>query len=179
MNHFQEFWSKNKAWLRLPLIFVILVAVYFIGPLRLCYVPSGSMEPNIPTWSICFVNVWTPYEKIETGDVVVYTRKSDGLRIIHRVIQITDEGMVTKGDANSVDDGLSVTEDNLFGKYLFHIPKVGRLINRIKSPLGIAIIAVLAVILLITSAADENRRKKAEPDEKSDGEAQKKEEKED
>ena len=33
--------------------------------------------------------------------------------------------MVTKGDANSVTDGLSVGRDNLFGKYLFHIPYLG------------------------------------------------------
>lgn len=38
---------------------------------------------------------------------MVYYRRSDHTRIIHRVTEIKPNGMVTKGDANSVTDGLS------------------------------------------------------------------------
>ena len=56
---------------------------------------------------------------------MVYNRRSDDMRIIHRVIEITSEGMITKGDANSVSDGFSVGRDNLYGKSLFYIPYLG------------------------------------------------------
>lgn len=162
----------RRLWL--PIVLLLIIGFNFLGPFRMCAVPTGSMEPNIPTWSLCLVNVRTPYEKIEEGDVVVYVRKSDGLRIIHRVIAITDEGMVTKGDANSIDDGVSVTPDNLFGRYLFHIPKLGRLPMLIRTPAGIAVVAALAVGLLVWSVADDAKalkRKREEQDPPEDEES--------
>ena len=137
---------RGKLWL---LILLVLLAFNFLGPFRMCAVPTGSMEPNIPTWSLCFINVKTPYEDLKTGDIVVYERSSDGLRIIHRVIAVTDEGLVTKGDANSIADGLSVTPENYFGKYLFHIPQLGRLPVLIRTPAGIAVVAALAAMVKI------------------------------
>ena len=154
--------KKNslKGKLLLPILILLILGFNFLGPFRLCAVPTGSMEPNIPTWSLCIVNVKTPYEDIEKGDVVVYERRGDGLRIIHRVIAITDEGMVTKGDANSIDDGLSVTPENLYGKYLWHIPQLGRLPMLIRTPAGIAVVAALAIGLLIWSMSDDVRKLK-------------------
>lgn len=143
--------------LALPVLLLALIGFNYMGPFRMCAVPTGSMEPNIPTWSLCLINVKTPYETLQTGDIVVYERKSDGLRIIHRVVAITDEGIVTKGDANHIDDGLSVTAENYYGKYLFHIPQLGRLPMLIRTPAGIAVVAVLAVGLLIWSLADNKR----------------------
>ena len=97
---------------------------------------------------------------IEVGDVVVYNRRSDNLRIIHRVIEITDGAMVTKGDANQVSDGPSVTPDNLYGKYLFHLPGVGRVLYLAKTPVGIAVTAVVIVALLLWLVADDRRERK-------------------
>ena len=139
-----------KSSLLFPIVLIVFLAVYFLGPFRLCSVVSGSMEPNLPTWSLCVINVKVPYEEIEVGDIVVYNRMSDGKRIIHRVKEITDEGMITKGDANKTDDGVSVTKtaENLFGKYLFHVPKLGKLSKILRSPAGIAVVCVLIVVLL-------------------------------
>ena len=106
MKSFAEFWKSNS--LLSPIVIVlVLLALYFILPFRLVSVVSGSMEPTIPTGSLCIVNIRRPYEKVEEGDVIVYVRKYDGLRIIHRVIEVTDEGLVTKGDHNQISDGLS------------------------------------------------------------------------
>ena len=111
-------------------VFFLLVMITFflvgqISGIRLCAVVSGSMEPNLPTWSLSIVNTKASYDSIQTGDIVVYYRRSDHIRIIHRVTEIVPNGMVTKGDANSVSDGLSVGRDNLFRKHLFHIPYLG------------------------------------------------------
>ena len=150
--------------LLLPIVLLVFIAFYYLGPFRLCSVVSGSMEPNLPTWSLCVINVKTPYADIKTGDIVVYNRKSDATRIIHRVIEITDSGMITKGDANSVSDGLSVTPENLYGKYLFHVPKLGKLPTLIRTPVGIAVTGVVAAALIISMTAGDMRalRKKKE-----------------
>ncbi len=160
MKTIRSFAQKNKSLISVFSVLIILLLIYVAGPIRLCFVPSGSMEPNVPTWSLCFINQWTPYEDIEVGDIVVYTRKSDGLRIIHRVIENTGNALVTKGDANRIDDGPSVTPDNLYGKYLFHIPGIGKPLAKMKTPAGIAVTAVIVVGLVFWMAADEKRERK-------------------
>ena len=141
------------------IILVVLIACYLLGPVRFCYVPSGSMEPNLPTWSFCVVNRWAPYDKLEVGDIIVYDRISDGLRIIHRVIAVTDEGLVTKGDANRVDDGLSTNEFNYFGKYLFHVPLLGKAIALAKTRAGMAVMGAVFLGILVWMISDDAKEK--------------------
>ena len=145
------------GWLALWLLCVIVGGLLF--GLRLCSVVSGSMEPTIPTWSMCVINTRTAYEDLKVGDVIVYYRASDGARIIHRIIEIYPEGMVTKGDANSVDDGLSVTKDNYYAKSLFHVPHLGGISQKLRTPEGMGIIAIIAILLIISTLVDFKKEK--------------------
>ena len=64
---------------------------------------SGSMEPELPVGSLCFIDC--QQKEPETGDIISY--KAGDSVITHRVAEVTDEGYVTKGDANnSKDPGL-------------------------------------------------------------------------
>ena len=156
MKDYSAFLKQNS--LLYPIAVVLLfVAVYFLLPFRLVAVVSGSMEPTIPTGSLCIVNIRVPYEEIREGDVIVYLRKSDGLRIIHRVIAVTDEGLVTKGDHNQIADGLSTTAENFYGKSLLHIPGLGKIAMKAKTPAGLAIIGAALVAVLIWTAAGERK----------------------
>jgi signal peptidase I len=67
------------------------------------------MEPEILTNSISMTKN-TSFSRVRVGDVIVF-REPRGDTIVHRVIRITPEGLVTKGDANAVDDAWRVTED--------------------------------------------------------------------
>jgi len=148
------------GWLPFLIVIAVFLLVYFITGIRMCAVVSGSMEPNLPTWSLSFVSTRTKYEDLKVGDIVVYNRESDGKRIIHRVIEITEEGIVTKGDHNKIDDGVSVTPDNLYGRHLFYIPKVGKLPMLIHTPAGIAVVGALLALLIISTVADERKARK-------------------
>ena len=139
---------------------VILVSLFLSG-LRLCVIQSGSMEPTIPTYSVCLVTTQVDYDDLSVGDIVVYTRPSDGQQIVHRIVDITDAGAVTRGDANQTDDGISVTPDNLYARYIAHIPCGGRVINAIRTPTGCAVIAVLVAVLIIWNIVDDKWRKSA------------------
>lgn len=139
---------------------VILLSVWLSG-LRLCVIQSGSMEPTIPTYSVCLVTTQVDYDDLSVGDIVVYTRQSDGKQIVHRIVDITDAGAITRGDANQTDDGVSVTPDNLYARYIAHISCGGRIINAIRTPIGCAVIAVLVVVLLAWNIIDDKRRDRA------------------
>lgn len=132
------------------IILLVMAAIIMLGlvsGIRPCVVISGSMEPNLPIWSLCFVDTRASYDSIQIGDIVVYNRRSDDMRIIHRVIAIEPDGMVTKGDANPVSDGPSVERDNLYGKSLFHISYLGYCSKLAQKPIvGVAILVCLAAI---------------------------------
>ena len=140
---------SSSAWIFVVTVFVIML-LGIISGIRPCSVISGSMEPNLPTWSLCFIDTRISYDEIQTGDIVVYNRRSDDVRIIHRVIEIEPEGMITKGDANSVSDGLSVGRDNLYGKNLFYIPCLGYFARVTQKPIVKIFIILCLLVLLIT-----------------------------
>lgn len=143
-------------------IIIILIAVVFISGIRPCVVLSGSMEPAIPTWSLCFVDTRVSYDDIVLGDVVVYDRRADDRRIIHRVVKIEDEGITTKGDANLITDGVSVGRDNLYGKELFHIPYIGYICRFAKNPFVLIALAVIIVLLNVTDLKGKKKKKGSE-----------------
>ena len=140
---------------------IIAVALLSLATgLRLCIVQSGSMEPTIPTYSVCLVTTRVDYDDLSVGDIVVYTRASDGEQIVHRVVDMTETGAITRGDANQSDDGISVTADNLYAKYITHVPYLGYLYNLVRSPIGVVMIAALAVALIVFNIMTAKREEK-------------------
>ena len=64
-------------------------------------------------------------DDISVGDVLVYVNPELGYPIIHRVINITDEGYVTKGDHNPVQDPWIVKPEWVKGKAVVMAPVIG------------------------------------------------------
>ena len=151
-----------KKHLSLIIITGVMLTVFVIAQvfgLRLCAVQSGSMEPNIPTYSICLVTTHVEYEDVEPGDIVVYVRYDDNARIIHRVIAIVEDGMITKGDANQTDDGVSVTPENLYAQYILNIPYAGYVYNFVRTPIGACAVIAVIVLLFSMDIIDDKRKK--------------------
>lgn len=125
------------------LLCVCLTAVMFAWcfGVRPYVVLSGSMEPQIHTGSICFINTRASYEDVEAGDVIAYEAASD-MVVTHRAVRVTRTGIETKGDANDVSDGITTTKDNFKGKLVFDIPRAGYLIWGIKNAISKLIHAV-------------------------------------
>ncbi len=126
---------------------VLLLLLFLVG-IKPYVVRSGSMEPALPTGSLCFINHRIAYEKIQEGDLVAF-RTSLGQKVLHRVIRVTDQGLETKGDANQVSDGISVTEENYLGKELGAIPRLGYLFSWLLTAKGKIAAGTGAVCLLI------------------------------
>lgn len=152
---------ENRAiWIAAGLCAAVWLAVQLSG-LRLCAVQTGSMEPTIPTYSVCLVTTRVNYDDLAVGDIVVYARPSDGRQIIHRVVELTDGGAITKGDANYSDDGVSVTPENLYARYIAHIPGGARVFNAMLSPAGLVVVLLLAAALILPDVVGRRRRKRS------------------
>jgi signal peptidase len=97
-------------------------------PLQPALVASGSMEPKMYPGDVVII-IKTPADNIETGDIIQF-RVPEGVTVMHRVIEIQEtEGgskvFITKGDNNDQPDSEPVLPDNVVGKAIMTIPKVG------------------------------------------------------
>jgi len=84
-------------------------------------VASGSMLDTIKVDDIVIVKIDNDIKNINTGDIIVF--KQDNAIITHRVIEINDEEIITKGDANNTNDE-PITKDSVIGRVIKIIPNI-------------------------------------------------------
>lgn len=150
----------------IALIFVISMTVIFIYGIRPTVILSGSMEPELMTGCVAFVNQRVEYEEIDVGDVIQFQTET-GVSCIHRTINITETGIETKGDNNDNSDGITTIAQNFQGKVIFNIPKVGKFVEAVKTPAGIGVIVVIFVAFTLLSYALDNKGEKHEWEKKN------------
>jgi signal peptidase len=118
-------------------------------PLLLGYQPivvtSGSMEPSIRTADVVITSA-SDGEDLEVGAVINFdVGDSDTL---HRIIEVTDEGYRTAGDANRVDDSTLVTPEQINGIGTVVVPFVGYPSLWLSARAWLQVVAVLSVCAL-------------------------------
>lgn len=64
-------------------------------------------------------------ENLSVGDVALYVNPSLGYPIIHRVVNVTDQGYITKGDRNPAADPWTVDPSWVKGKAVLLVPAFG------------------------------------------------------
>lgn len=110
---------------------------------------SGSMEPVLSRGDLIFVQ---ETEEVNTGDIVVYQLENS--LIVHRVITVSQETVVTKGDANNTADE-PIKREQIKGVVRLHIPYIGIVLNVMKTPAGIIVTLILAFVLTERSFSKE------------------------
>ena len=115
---------------------------------------SGSMEPELPVGSLCMIDC--QQKEPEAGDIISY--KAGDSVITHRVIEVTDEGYVTKGDANDSKDPGLVKQKQVFGTCVFSIPKAGYAVIFFRSLKGIILTITFVICFSLLGRLLESRR---------------------
>lgn len=138
-----------KVFLYSILIILILVAVGFSAyvidlvkniksgetkpPLLGAYVIiSPSMVPTIKVEDAIIILRQEP-EQLKVGDIITFNSSDprySGLTITHRIVGIekSNDGNLlfrTKGDNNNTEDTSLVSTDNIYGRVILKIPKIG------------------------------------------------------
>lgn len=117
---------------------------------------SGSMEPTFSAGDLIVVQQDSSLEK---DDIVVF--EDIGSLVVHRIIEIDGENVITKGDANNTDDG-PVALSKVRGRVLFHIPGMGTVVQFLKTPVGTLCMILAAVALIEIPWRQEKRRDEEE-----------------
>ena len=148
------------AVLSLMLIMSILFGIYFVD--LLTNVKSGNQK--FPIFGSYVILTKSMIPTINVNDAVVTIRASEkditidvansGMTITHRIVgkQKDTEGNLafrTKGDNNSRDDNAYVPYNNIYGKVILKMPKLGYVQNFISKPLGLIIGIFIPIFIVL------------------------------
>ncbi len=128
--------------------FVIAVwPVALGGPTSFVVVTGHSMEPTLHAGDFVVLRKGD----YQVGDVVSYEPFADmSAQVIHRILEFQDDGtMILQGDNNGFKDPFFPTVDDVTGKMLFSIPKIGSLGWFLGQPLVWGSMLLLAGALLL------------------------------
>lgn len=141
-------------------------------PIAMYMIISKSMIPNINVYDVVVDQKVTNINNIKVNDVITFVSKSPmsyNYIVTHRVIDIskTSDGiaLLTKGDNNKIADEALVYEEQILGKMIFKIPKLGKIQTFLAYKGGWVIIIILPAIGIITAdivKIAENKIKKHE-----------------
>jgi signal peptidase len=121
--------GKNQTiyWTAIALIGVIAVwsTTGLLG-FTPTIIASGSMQPTLNPGDIAII-IKVPTKTIQVGDIIQYATPNEN--IVHRVINTYYQGGIllfeTKGDANNAPDPEPISEEQIMGKAVLTIPKLG------------------------------------------------------
>ena len=149
------------------MIVVIVLVVYlasqkFTGQIATLFgyscvtVTTGSMEPTIEGGSLIILK---EIEEYKENDIITFR---DGNRYVtHRIVEINEGMITTKGDANNACD-TPFDKSNIVGKVLFAFPKVGMWLMFLSSRL---VITIVLIIIAVIAVVDYALKKEAEVNE--------------
>lgn len=133
-------------------IYSLIAKRYFKDPVPMPFgvgasiVMSGSMEPEIATGDLVFV---IKASKYEVGDVILF--RSGNSCVLHRIVAIDGQEVITRGDANNTNDEPISTSD-IKGVYIGKIDNVQGRIEELSSPtvllIGAGTVVALAIIII-------------------------------
>lgn len=131
-------------------VYVLSSNFNILGGYKPYLVQSGSMEPSIMTGDVIVIKSQNTYV---LNDVVTF-KKSIGQIVTHRLVAVDQEEgsgkkYSTKGDANRTGDEDFITDDQIVGKVVLVVPKLGYLVAFIKSGRGLIFFLIIPALLFI------------------------------
>ena len=144
---------KTFGWvvsITLALVVAGLCFVYLSPDYNMYLVRSGSMKPEINVGDMIITGPvgGSLNGQVNPGVVVTYERGEE--LVTHRVLSVSGDRLVTKGDAVEDTDASPVTLSSVSGVYLFKIPQAGYLSDFMQTKVGWLSMIIIPAMLLVT-----------------------------
>jgi signal peptidase I len=118
------------------------------GQVAYVIINGNSMEPNFHLGDLIIVRP-QPYYNI--GDQIVYRNTDTGVNVFHRIIDLELDRYSLKGDNNAWIDAYQPKQEEVIGKLWAHLPRFGKVLQFIRRPINMALIAGVLAGLLVTN----------------------------
>lgn len=147
---------QNIVLILAGLIILMILSLYFIFNIYPVVVVSGSMEPDIPTGSVVFID--GDERNVRVGDIIAY--KNNNVIVIHRVIERlpNENSYITKGDNNDIQDFAPVLQKQIIGKKITSIPKLGYIVMWMQSRSGIICTVTFIIVFILIGQLLKHRK---------------------
>ncbi|ELZ23002.1 signal peptidase I [Natrinema limicola] len=158
--------SRGLGYAAALFVILLLVGQLLGQPILLGYVATGSMEPTMDAGDGFIAIPSAVTGDVQEGDVVVFQARElhDGGLTTHRVVDETEGGYITKGDANPftdqdggeppVTDGQIVAEALQVNGEVVTIPYLGTIVMGIQGVAMAAANAVTSVFGMATTSSN-------------------------
>ena len=145
------------GWVATALVALLLACNLYIIGARLI---GGTDHPTLFGWSWAVVISGSMEDAIGVNDMVVIhaqedyavndviTFRSAGSIVTHRIIGETPDSYTTKGDTNNTADLTPTSKSDVIGKVVLVIPGIGRLIEFLRTPLGMLCLVAAGFALI-------------------------------
>ena len=157
--------SKNfgRAMSYVLIVVVIIVGAELVvgsalGSSPVYVVVSGSMIPTLEIGDLV-VAQGMPFSSIHVGQVIIYVRpdslgKCDGETIVHRVVGITSQGLVTQGDNRitnpAVDSWSPIPPACVKGVVVVAVPYLGLISMVIPAPYNYLLVGLILLLVFLS-----------------------------
>jgi signal peptidase I len=151
----------------LIIVFVVVAAQLVVGSALgsspVYVVVSGSMIPTLEKGDLV-ITQGVPFDSIHVGDVIIYVQPNgqggcSGETIVHRVVAVTPEGLITQGDnrvSNPVPDEPTrwppVTAECVNGKVILTVPYLGLISMVIPPPFNYILVILILIFVYLSES---------------------------
>lgn len=156
---------QRNAVAAVAIVFAVLLIAPAPSPLHLVYVTSDSMEPTL---SVDDGVVLVSTGNYGEGDVVTFWSAQKDRFVTHRIVDVTDRGLITKGDGNPSTDqetgGDPVDRSDVLGEAVvvgggvLVIPGLGWFVRLVQSAPFLVVGAALLVALFGQRWSEQSQR---------------------
>lgn len=124
----------NRVLGSVAAVVLIVLCVCGLQGLRAHIVETPSMGTALPVGAL-LVTAPTSTSALNDGDIITY-EVGTGMTRTHRIVSVTSNGVITKGDLNGSNDPLPVTDGEIVGKVVWSVSWGGHLIKLMPYVLG-------------------------------------------
>lgn len=130
------------------LVIILLVNIFsslggsFLG-FRIYRIGSGSMEPTLKVNSFVLIKKSNKYE---LNDIITYKKNNE--YITHRIIEIHNDMIIAKGDANNTADD-PINKNTIVGKVIFKLNVINFINYLFNKPLTWILLFIIGLLITI------------------------------
>lgn len=153
--------QKLREW---SIFALVCAAAYFFlapplvgGSTSYVIVDGTSMEPTYYDGDLIIARERDNYE---VDDVITYTPQiGQHFPVIHRIVEFTDEGIITIGDNRDEVDGWKVQDEDIIGASVLRIPMSGTVLEWLRNPFVIIALGTFFIVLYLLKDDDKDNEK--------------------
>lgn len=121
---------------------------------------TGSMEPEISPGDMVVIHRQDAYS---VGDIITFYDDFTDVHVTHRIVRVEDDNYITQGDSPNNNAQEIVPKNTVVGKVVAILPFVGRIVEFLRSPLGLlSIVIIIGAVWLILWLLRGDKSKNAE-----------------